>query len=105
MTVTQTPPPVVKSNGVSNGSGASGPQGPLGPAGDGQPLPPARRNSVFPLLLDFGLVTAAFGLIIVRPVFSPLAGNVAIVVGVVLAVTALAGWIREARGEYLRLQD
>lgn len=100
MTATQTPPPVVKSTG-RNGNGASGPQG---STGDGQPRP-ARRNSVFPLLLDFGLVLAAFGLIIVRPVFSPLAGNIAIGVGVVLAVIALVGWIREARGEYLRLQD
>lgn len=103
MTATQTPPPVVKHTG-RNGNGAASPAGPGGPAEDGQPLP-ARRNSIYPLMLDFGLVLAAFGLIIVRPVFSPSAGNVAIVVGAVFAVIALAGWIREVRGEYLRLQD
>lgn len=66
---------------------------------------PARRNSVFPFLLDLGVVTALFGLIIVGPLFSPLAGQVVLGGGVGLAVFALAGWLREARADYRQLPD
>jgi hypothetical protein len=60
---------------------------------------------VWPLLLDFGLVMAGFGLIILRPLVGELAGNVAIAVGLVLAGSALVGWVREARKEYQQLKD
>ncbi|MDW8326722.1 MAG: hypothetical protein RMK99_09160 [Anaerolineales bacterium] len=66
---------------------------------------PRKRTSVYPFLLDLGLVLAAFGLIILRPLVSELAGNVAIVIGVALAVVALVGWLREARAEYEELSD
>jgi hypothetical protein len=67
--------------------------------------PPAKRNSVWPLLLDLGLVAALFGLIILRPLIAEWVGNVAIGAGVVLAIIALVGWIREARADYSRLRD
>jgi len=56
-----------------------------------------RRNSIWPLLMDLGLVMALFGLIIT--------GRFLIAIGGVLFVVALAGWIREARAEYARLED
>lgn len=100
------PPSDVKSLG-SNGAGQNGHgRGHGGPAPEpGAPELSARRNSPYPLLLDFGVVLALFGLIIVRPVYSPLVGDAAIGLGVVLAVVALVGWIREARAEYARLRD
>lgn len=98
------PPSEVKPLG-SNGAGQNG-HGRGGPAPEpGAPELSARRNSPYPLLLDFGVVLALFGLIIVRPVYNPLVGDVAIGLGVVLAVVALLGWIREARAEYARLRD
>ena len=56
-----------------------------------------RRNSLWPLLMDLGLVMALFGLIIT--------GRFLIAIGGMLFVVALAGWIREARAEYARLED
>lgn len=66
---------------------------------------PRKRTSVYPFLLDLGLVLAAFGIIILRPLVSELASNIAIVIGVALAVVALVGWLREARAEYEELSD
>ena len=56
-----------------------------------------RRRSIWPFLLDLGVVMALFGLIII--------GRFLIVIGAVLAVVALIGWIREARAEYSRLAE
>jgi hypothetical protein len=53
---------------------------------------------VWPFVLDVGLTLALFGLIIAR--YGPL-----IVLGAVVAVVGLAGWIREARADYTRLKD
>ncbi len=64
-----------------------------------------KRTSVYPFLLDLGLVLAAFGLIILRPLVSEPASAVAIVVGLVLATVALVGWLREARVDYNELPD
>jgi hypothetical protein len=75
-------------NGGGNGSGeGSAPR----------PGLPSRRNSIWPFLLDLGLVMALFGLIIT--------GRFLIVIGGVLFLVALAGWLREARAEYRRLDD
>jgi hypothetical protein len=96
MTPTKTPNKTVNGhNGHYNGGQAGGPP----------PGWPRKRTSVFPFLLDLGLVMAAFGLIILRPLVSELASNVAIVVGLALAAFALVGWLREARAEYNELSD
>ena len=58
---------------------------------------PHRRRSVWPFLLDLGLAMALFGLIIT--------GRPLIVIGGVIFVVALAGWIREARADFTRLKD
>jgi hypothetical protein len=87
--------------GHGTGSGGDGP----GPGDPGRaepqrepPVPfPARRRSVWPFLLDLGVVLALFGLIIT--------GRFLIVIGAVIAVVALIGWIREARAEYSQLAD
>jgi hypothetical protein len=91
------PPP----NGHGRGTG--------GPAGNGNghtdgndepesaPLPPKRRRSIWPLLLDLGLVMMLFGFIII--------GRFLIPIGAVLFVVALAGWLREARRDYSGLSD
>lgn len=71
---------------------------PAGPAGSGAAYtPPARRRSVWPFLVDLGLVMALFGLIIT--------GRPLIVIGGVLFVFALVGWVREARAEFRNLPD
>jgi hypothetical protein len=66
---------------------------------------PRRRTSVFPFLLDLGLVLIGFGFIIVRPLFNELGGNGLMLAGAVLAVVALIGWLREARADYKKLKD
>ena len=48
-------------------------------------------------MLDLGLAMALFGLIIT--------GRPLIVIGGVIFVVALTGWIREARADYSRLKD
>jgi hypothetical protein len=85
------------------GSGSGGPDDP-GTGWPGEaPMPdeperrPARRRSAWPFLLDLGLALALFDLIILR--------RGLVVVGAVVAVVALAGWIREARADYARLKD
>ena len=85
------------------------PSGPTGgttyPSEEETPfVPPARKRSVWPFLLDFGLVMALFGLIIGN-IAIPQFGPVLIVMGVAIFLTALVGWIREARAEYSKLQD
>ena len=88
-------------SGRGTGPGGSG-EGP-GEGGRGEPEAeapvrfPARRRSVWPFLLDLGVALALFGLIIT--------GRFLIVIGAVLAVVALIGWIREARAEYAALRD
>lgn len=92
-------PPEKTVNGHSNGARLNDQPG--GPP----PGWPRKRTSVYPFLLDLGLVLAAFGLIILRPLVSELASNVAIVVGLALATVALVGWLREAQAEYKELSD
>ena len=92
-------------NGHGRGAGGPGGNGDgrgHDPAGgdaepDRVPWPPKQRRSVWPLLLDLGLVMMLFGLIIV--------GRFLIPIGAVLFVVALAGWIREARRDYSGLSD
>jgi hypothetical protein len=47
--------------------------------------------------LDLGLVLALFGLIIT--------GRPLMVIGAIIFVVALAGWIREARADYSNLSE
>ncbi|MCC6191985.1 MAG: cytochrome c oxidase subunit 4 [Anaerolineales bacterium] len=93
-------------NGVSSqnghehgaGSGQGGDLGGNGGGDDDRPQqPPKRRRSYWPFLLDLGLVLALFGLII--------AGRPLMVVGAVIFVVALVGWVREARADYSSLAD
>jgi hypothetical protein len=78
----------VKGNGNGNGDGHQHAQpGPL----------PAKRTSFWPFLMDVGLVLALFGLIIT--------GRFLIVIGAVIFVIALLGWLREAREDFSRLSD
>jgi hypothetical protein len=92
-----------------NGNGHNGHNGHgLGPAGDGpgdpgeseaEPYrPPVKsRRSIWPFLLDLGLVMMLFGWIII--------GQFLVVIGAVIFVVALTGWIREARAEFSSLRD
>lgn len=97
------PPKNGHGNGRGRGTGSGGDgQGPSDPGRDEPqreaPVQfPARRRSVWPFLLDLGVVLALFGLIIT--------GRFLIVIGAVVAVVALIGWIREARAEYAALRD
>lgn len=104
---TPTRTPDVNGHAGRNGNGHHG-QGPAGGDGPAEARPPglpARRTSIFPLLLDVGLVMGAFGLIILRPLVGEAVGYTVVGVGVVLAVTALVGWLREARADYKQLSD
>lgn len=65
-----------------------------------EPLPEKKPRSIWPFLLDLGVVTALVGLIFFGGTRSPL-----IVVGAVLAVVALLGWLRDARAEFRKLSD
>jgi hypothetical protein len=82
-------------------------RGPGGHNGNGQRPEgfPKKRNSVWPLLVDVGVVSALIGLILIRPMLGELIGNVVIGGGLVLFVVALIGWIREARADYANLPD
>lgn len=77
-------------NGHGNGHGTSWP-------GEAPPEARRRRRSIWPFLLDLGLAMALFGLIIT--------GRPLIVIGGVIFVVALTGWIREARADYARLKE
>ena len=76
-------------NGHGHGNGRHNGRG--GPGDDLPPEFPKKRRSVWPFLLDLGLVLALFGLIII--------GRFLLVIGGVNFVVALAGWIREARAD------
>jgi hypothetical protein len=84
-------PPSGHGNGHGNGHSTGWP-GEAPP-----PQSPRRRRSIWPFLLDLGLAMALFGLIIT--------GRPLIVIGGIIFVIALAGWIREARADYSRLKD
>jgi len=95
-------PPNGHGNGRQTGGGSSsggdGDQGSGLEHGDEVPARfLRRRRSIWPFLLDLGVVLALFGLIIT--------GRYLIVVGAAVAVVALFGWIREARAEFSRLSD
>ena len=66
---------------------------------------PKKRLSIFPLMLDFGLVLIGFGLIIVRPLMNETGGYGVTAIGAVLVVIAAFGWLREARADFKRLKD
>ena len=85
-----------------NGNGHHGDGGHSGGGSDPrpEPLPEKKPRSIWPLLLDLGVVTALVGLIFFGGTRSPL-----IVVGAVLAVVALLGWLRDARAEFRKLSD
>jgi len=95
------PPPIVgvpvggPGNGGHNGQGNGNSDGHEEPGS--APLPPKKRRSIWPLLLDLGLVMMLFGFIIV--------GRFLIPIGAVVFVVALTGWIREARNDYSGLSD
>lgn len=61
------------------------------------PQYPTRRRSIWPFLLDLGLAMALFGLIIT--------GRFLIVIGAVIFLVAVTGWLRDARADYSRLED
>jgi hypothetical protein len=88
-------------NGHGHGNGHGGQSGNGNSDGhdepDNAPRPPKKRRSIWPLLLDLGLVMMLFGLIIV--------GRFLIPIGAVVFVVALTGWIREARSDYSSLAD
>ena len=89
------------SNGHGHGNGSGGQNGNGDSDGHDEPenayRPPKKRRSIWPLLLDLGLVMMLFGLIIV--------GRFLIPIGAVVFVVALTGWIREARSDYSGLAD
>jgi hypothetical protein len=79
--------------GNGNGHGGTGwPEEAPQPEQPGKP-----RRSPWPFLLDLGLVLILFGLII-TPRFL-------MVIGAVILVVALVGWLRAARADYSRLDD
>ncbi len=110
MTAPDLPPVKVKprpakklgGNGHHTNGGASDPSapGPQHPAGW-----PKKRNSIFPLLLDLGVVSAGFGLIIVRPLAGETAGVALIGIGLTVAAVGLIGWIYEAVREYRQMSE
>jgi hypothetical protein len=90
-------PPAGGGNGHGDGNGHGNGRGTGWPEEAPPPQSPKRRRSVWPLLLDLGLAMALFGLIIT--------GRPLVVIGGVLFVVSLIGWIREARADYSRLKD
>jgi drug/metabolite transporter (DMT)-like permease len=99
-----TSPPPAKERG-GNGHGPTGHGRPPQPEGRPPEGFPRRRTSVWPLLLDVGVVIVLVSLILLRPVAGETVSNVGIGVGAVLFVVALIGWLREARAEYRDLPD
>jgi hypothetical protein len=83
--------------GHGHGGDEGGGTGWPGEAPTPDPRFPGRRRSFWPFMLDLGLALALFGLIIT--------GKFLIVIGLVIFVVALTGWIREARAEYTHLKD
>ena len=62
------------------------------------PPAPTKRNSIWPFLMDAGIVTVLMSWIIFR-------SGPFVVLGALLAVIALVGWIREARADFSKLSD
>jgi hypothetical protein len=85
----------VPANG--NGHGHNGDGHPGEPPPDALAAGRAKRTSFWPFVMDVGLVMALFGLIIT--------GRFLIVIGAVVFVIALLGWLREAREDFARLSD
>jgi len=85
------------SNGHGTGPGGASPGGPAGPEEEPYRPPTKSRRSIWPFLLDLGLVMMLFGWIII--------GQFLVVIGAVIFVVALTGWIREARTEFSNLRD
>jgi hypothetical protein len=83
--------------GDGQGGGYGGAGGGDGERDDRPPRPLRRRRSFWPFLLDLGLVLTLFGLIIT--------GRPLMVVGGILFVVALVGWIREARTDFASLSE
>ena len=87
-----------------NGKGLNGHNGHHGHPPDPNPMPdegvpmPTKRNSIWPFLLDTGLVTMLVSWIIFR-------NGPVVVAGAVLAVVALLNWWREARADFSKLAD
>jgi hypothetical protein len=94
-------PPTTNGNGHGghhgNGDGDHGGHSGGHEEPDDAPRPPKKRRSIWPFLLDLGLVMMLFGFIII--------GRFLIVIGAVLFVVALTGWIREARSDFSGLAD
>ena len=84
-------------HGHGTGPGGAGPSGPAGPEEEPYRPPTKSRRSIWPFLLDLGLVMMLFGWIII--------GQFLVVIGAVIFVVALTGWIREARAEFSGLRD
>jgi hypothetical protein len=99
------PAPPTRANGHPpvSGNGHNGHNGNGNGHSDGHeepepaPRPPKKRRSIWPFLLDLGLVMMLFGFII--------AGSFLIPIGAVIFVVALTGWIREARSDFSGLAD
>ena len=100
------PPPRANGHPPALGNGGNGHSGHNGNGNghsDGHeepeeaPQPPKKRRSIWPFLLDLGLVMMLFGFIIV--------GQFLIPIGAVIFVVALTGWIREARNDFSGLAD
>lgn len=101
--IKQRPPKVGGPNGHNGHNGHSshnGGQGDVsGPQPESAPPPaPTKRNSIWPLLMDTGIVTVLMSLIIFR-------SGPFVVLGALLAVIALVGWIREARADFSKLSE
>jgi hypothetical protein len=86
-------------NGNGRGGLGGGQGGPDDDNADNERSPHyyRRRRSFWPFVLDLGLVLALFGLIIT--------GRPLTVIGAIIFVVALAGWIREARADYSNLSE
>lgn len=95
------PPKVGGPNGHNGhgGSRSGGPGDSPQPQPESAPPPtPTKRNSIWPFLMDVGLVTVLMSWIIFR-------SGPFVVLGALLAVIALVGWIREARSDFSKLSD
>jgi hypothetical protein len=84
-------------NGHGTGPDGEGPGGPAEPEDEPYRPPTKSRRSIWPFLLDLGIVMMLFGWIII--------GQFLVVIGAVIFVVALTGWIREARAEFSSLRE
>lgn len=94
------PPKIGGPNGHNGHSSHQGGSGDVpGPQPEPAPPPaPTKRNSIWPFLMDTGIVTVLMSWIIFR-------SGPFVVLGALLAVIALVGWIREARTDFSKLSD